>query len=370
MDKRKAELVEHEKALQQLNRHMESLYLDLGKYVFDNHAKQLKDDPYTGILKTIRSHVTSSKKISGEIKSLQETEDSLDSLKKEILEFESQRKEQEKAIPGLYEDIGSLAYSLYKNNTASFDQYESYFFELKSYDDELVDIEDTIQKTDEDEKAKPFFEKIAGRGQKALLLGKKLLKARSLPGYYQSLGKSLHDAGYFDNAPLPDLAEPYDALLKSRKEADRLEAASKDRRKEAEELEAALQEQIEGKKTGKRISELKRSIDAEEQTVTDRYRELGVACFEKRPTAIRDIGEFQHLYREIQSNVVQIDSHSEEITRLSEEIEYTRLTERIEVIKRSIASCLSGIEKYQIKIDNMNQEIALLEEERSKLKKG
>ena len=65
-----------------------------------------------------------------------------------------------------------------------------------------------------------------------------------------------------------------------------------------------------------------------------------------------------------------MDSHAGEIIRLTEEIEYLKLSEKIEIKKRSIASCRSGIEKYQLKIDNLNKEIEALEKERSKLRCG
>ena len=74
--------------------------------------------------------------------------------------------------------------------------------------------------------------------------------------------------------------------------------------------------------------------------------------------------------REIKSDVRERETHTLEISRLTEEIEYTRLSEKIEVKNRSVASCLSGIEKYQTKIDTLREEIDLLEQERSRLKKG
>ena len=135
MDKRKSEIQEHEKALQKLNSYTDTLYLDLGKYLFENLAKQLSVAPYTAILKNIRTRMGESRKISGEIKSLRETEERLEILRKEVQDIDSRRKAIEKTIPDLYEDIGSLAYSLYNKNTASFEQYEYHFFEVKSFED-------------------------------------------------------------------------------------------------------------------------------------------------------------------------------------------------------------------------------------------
>jgi len=370
MDKRKSELLEHERALRKLNEYTDTLYLDLGTYLFENRGKQLTGTPYSVILKNIRSQLSESRKISGEIKSLRENEEKLEELKKEIQNIDSRQKEIDKTIPGLFEDIGSLAYSLYTKNNASFEEYETHFFELKSYDDEIVTIEETIRKTEEVEKARPLLEKIAGRGQKALLLGKKLLKARSLSGYCRSLGENLYTAGYFNNAPLPELSAMYEELKKKQKEVNRLAAAAAQKENEVEKLELVLQEQIEGKRTGKKISELEKSIDEAEHTVFDSYRELGIACYEKHPESIQNDKEVKQLYGEIRNNVTQMDTHAGEIVRLTEEIEYLKLSEKIEIKKRSIASCKSGIEKYQLKIDVLEREIDVLEQEQKKLSKA
>ena len=365
MDQRKTLIRDFEKEIETKQRSIQDLLYKTGQYLFENYKKDTRlkaQDDYDAAKKLGEQidEYSSVKKRIGEI------ENRLSDIKEEIGEVGTEIENIERANSPLYEKLGEAAFLRFKKDPQEFSGYRDVFAQIEDQSDEIGAIERDIDKLQEPERDRKFFEKIADKGQLAYLKGVRMVRSKTLPKLYAQTGRELVKTDFLDTTTDEDLLKIADPFLKNRSKLQNLEDRRNRLGAEEEELHTELQQLGVDKRADRRIEELDRNIEAAEEKLRSRLTNIGTAVRSDTPSSIADDSSYKDFISSITENEKKIENYRQNIAKLEAAIEADNLARQIERMKETIEDHKRRIEESKREIGNLEKRIEEAEQEKTK----
>ncbi len=367
MDKRKSIIHGYEKEMQKLSVSADEELTRVGRTLFDGYTAQLAGSPCAQPLKHIKELIKEKTGLKKEAEVVRETEAKAENIREELQGLLVKQKELDKTMPSLLEAVGILAYQLYRQEPGVLRTYDALFADIKTYSEEVAAIEAAILDTGKEKKEKPFFEKLAGRGQNVLLKGKRMIKERNLPGAFRKLGAALVETDLFKGTVPEDLKSAHSEYVKKRKDQLSLSKEIEYREAKLAAVEKDITALTDNRRVDRKISEIRKQVEQNSSSLEVAYYSLGRIFYNEKPAAVKPDQDLKSLLSNLDSVYEQIDSLTGEIEHLRAGIEFDRLKGMIEDAEKSIRSYEIEVGKYQLKIRNARMDIERFEKERDKL---
>lgn len=365
MDQRKTLIRDFEKEIETKQRSIQDLLYKTGQYLFENYKKDTRlkaQDDYDAAKKLGEQidEYGSVKKRIGEI------ENRLSDIKEEIGEVGTEIENIERTNSPLYEKLGEAAFLRFKKDPQEFSGYRDVFAQIEDQSDEIGDIERDIDKLQEPERDRKFFEKIADKGQLAYLKGVRMVRSKTLPKLYAQTGRELVKTDFLDTTTDEDLLKIADPFLKNRSKLQNLEDRRNRLGAEEEELHTELQQLGVDKRADRRIEELDRNIESAEEKLRFRLTNIGTAVRSDTPSSIADDSSYKDFISSITENEKKIENYRQNIAKLEAAIEADNLARQIERMKETIEDHKRRIEESKREIGNLEKRIEEAEQEKTK----
>jgi chromosome segregation ATPase len=365
MDQRKTLIRDFEKEIETKQRSIQDLLYKTGQYLFENYKKDTRlkaQDDYDAAKKLGEQidEYSSVKKRIGEI------ENRLSDIKEEIGEVGTEIENIERTNSPLYEKLGEAAFLRFKKDPQEFSGYRDVFAQIEDQSDEIGAIERDIDKLQEPERDRKFFEKIADKGQLAYLKGVRMVRSKTLPKLYAQTGRELVKTDFLDTTTDEDLLKIADPFLKNRSKLQNLEDRRNRLGAEEEELHTELQQLGVDKRADRRIEELDRNIEAAEEKLRSRLTNIGTAVRSDTPSSIADDSSYKDFISSITENEKKIENYRQNIAKLEAAIEADNLARQIERMKETIEDHKRRIEESKREIGNLEKRIEEAEQEKTK----
>ena len=367
MDKRKSTIHDHEKEIQKLSASSDEKLSRIGLTLFDDYTAQLTGSPCAQPLKRIKELLKENAGLKKKTEVLQETEAKADKAREELQGLLAKQKGLDKKMPSLLEVVGMQAYRLYLQDPGVLRTYDALFADIKTYSEKVAEIEAAILDRGKEEKEKPFFEKLAGKGQNVFLKGKRMIKEKNLPGAFLKLGSALVETDLFEGTVSEDLSSAHSEYVKKRKDQLSLSKEIESRVAKLAAVEEDLYALTDNRRVDRKISEIRKQVEQNSPPLDDAYHSLGKIFYDEKPATVKPDQNLKSLISNLDAVHEQIGSLTGEIEHLRGEIEFDRLNGMIEDSEKSINSYKNEVEKYQLKIRNDRMEIERFEKERKKL---
>ena len=369
MDKRVGQINKLNEKIEEYQKKIQTHYRDLGEHLNASPQKTFTKTPLATISKDAKKIQSSIKEYEEQIKRIEEIETRRTEIKNEFQELDEKEKEIEKENGPIYARIGAAAFDVYKETPAQFHQYADIFAPLMDQQNEIIRMERDISALSEEEREKGFLGKLVDRGQAAFLKSKRKVREKTLPRYFQGIGKKVCDTDFIDIAEseeLEEAAKPY------RENMAALEEIRNKRYSLNAELETLEQELIgftQEEKTSRKLEELRRTIKDEQRNLSNIYERIGSVYVKHQPEEIKQDDEITNHLRDIQKLNTEIEDANKTIEKLEAAIEVSRIEGEINRMKRNISSLEEDIQRSQQRIEQLNQEIADAEKEKTKHEK-
>lgn len=365
MDQRKTLIRDFEKEIETKQRSIQDLLYKTGQYLFENYKKDTRlkaQDDYDAAKKLGEQidEYSSVKKRIGEI------ENRLSDIKEEIGEVGTEIENIERTNSPLYEKLGEAAFLRFKKDPQEFSGYRDVFAQIEDQSDEIGAIERDIDKLQEPERDRKFFEKIADKGQLAYLKGVRMVRSKTLPKLYAQTGRELVKTDFLDTTTDEDLLKIADPFLKNRSKLQNLEDRRNRLGAEEEELHTELQQLGVDKRADRRIEELDRNIEAAEEKLRTRLTNIGTAVRSDTPSSIADDSPYKDFISSITENEKKIENYRQNIAKLEAAIEADNLARQIERMKETIEDHKRRIEESKREIGNLEKRIEEAKQEKTK----
>lgn len=170
-----------------------------------------------------------------------EVEDRLLAVKERTSEIQSEIRRLSENMDPIYEEIGGIAFDVYRGNPLVDQEYSDIFSALVEVNSELSGIDGSIADQQALLETKPFLEKMVIRGRIALLKNRRTTRDGSFRRLVRGAGRDIMGTAFVDEIGDPKLtaaAEPYrDRLKDARERESDLATAEEERRALNEELE-------------------------------------------------------------------------------------------------------------------------------------
>lgn len=148
-------------------------------------------------------------------------------IKRKLKSLQEERDTLNKRLSGVYEQIGAVAFRLFKESSLIDAGYSSIFETLASYHDEIQNLESRINslgsRETSEEKA-PLLEKIKTRGKTLYFRNRKNVRENRLPDLLQTTGEQLAQGDFIEQVNDEELNRVSEPLMAARarwKEIDR-----------------------------------------------------------------------------------------------------------------------------------------------------
>lgn len=227
---------------------------------------------------------TQAKELKEQIQSVRNERDTIAATRDRIAEtkaagneLRSHIKELTDNLDPIYEEIGGLAFDVYRGNPLVDQEYADIFGPLVEVHSELGGIDAAIAEQTALIEQKPFLEKMVIRGRIALLRNRKTTREGSFRRLVRATGREIMATNFVDEIGDPGLlraTEPYRERLRSVREAEsRLGELESERGK----LSAELETLSANKRPQRRIDELESDLETLETAIASVFSEIAAA---------------------------------------------------------------------------------------------
>jgi chromosome segregation ATPase len=298
---------------------------------------------------------------------ISEIEDRLVGAKEEAAALQADIRRLSEDIDPIYEEVGSIAFDVYRGNPLVDQEYADLFTPLVEVNSELSGIDAAMAEQQALLEAKPFLEKMVIRGRIALLRNRRTTREGSFKRLIRTAGHDIMATSFVDEIGDPKLsaaAEPYrDRLIATRERETDLAALSEERKALLQEMESLGA----GKRSQKKREELDEDLLILTQTSTAIRAELARAVRNaadaELPSRSRQLfATAQTLEKRLEAVVavseriqaaVEAERLEDESERLTGEI-YTRETRQAD-LKKEIAALKRDVKTIDSKLESKRQ---------------
>ena len=282
-------------------------------------------------------------------------QDRLLAVKEQTSEIQSEIRRLSENMDPIYEEIGRLAFEVYRGNPLVDQEYADIFSALVEVNSELSGIETSIADQEALLGAKPFLEKMVIRGRIALLKNRRVTRDGSFRRLVRSAGRDIMGTAFVDEIGDPKLtaaAEPYrDRLKTARQRESDFETVNEERH--------TLNEELEKLGATKRPHKKREELEEDLLTLTQTRNAIRVEL----ARAVRQVpkDELPTKCRSLFAGAGKIEKKIEELTVISDRVQAALEVEQLEHDTERLAGEIKRKEARQIEL---KKEIAALKREK------
>jgi chromosome segregation ATPase len=334
-----------------------SEYKNIGKYLF-TEGMESTENPVQ------ETNFASGKEIKSDIQELDDTIDEINTVTEQQQNFRNQIKTNISSIKALktqnreyYEQIGEAAYEAYKRNPFIDKRYKDLFLELEQNHQELKEMENDIDRNEQNIAEKPFFNKMMKRGKLFLLKNKRTSKVNAIPRFYKNIGEQICESDFLDsteNELIKNTAQP---CIDRRKSIRELENKNDKLENEIASLDEELSTLCSGNRPDREINRLKKEKQDKENQLEGVYESIGIAFVSKPEEKLSNDPNVTKPLTKIRSIEENIRKEDEKITKLSAAIRVEELCSSINKLEDSIIAKENQITQLTDEINKTKEQL-------------
>ena len=273
-----------------------------------------------------------------------EIQDRLLAAKEQGSEIQSEIRRLSENMDPIYEEIGRLAFEVYRGNPLVDQEYADIFSALVEVNSELSGIEAAIGDQEALLEAKPFLEKMVIRGRIALLKNRRVTREGSFRRLVRSAGRDIMGTAFVDEIGDPKLtaaAEPYRDRLKTARERESdFDAVNEERH--------ALNEELEKLGATKRPHKKREELESDLLTLTQTRNAIRVEL----ASAVRQVpkDELPTKCRSLFGKAAKIEQRLDELAVLSDRVQAALDVEQLEHDVEQLTAEIKRKEAHQTKL--------------------
>ncbi len=284
-----------------------------------------------------------------------EVEDRLLAVKERTTEIQSEIRRLSENMDPIYEEIGGIAFDVYRGNPLVDQEYADIFSALVEVNSELSGIDGAIADQQALLETKPFLEKMVIRGRIALLKNRRTTRDGSFRRLVRRAGRDIMGTVFIDEIGDPKLtaaAEPYRDRLRDARERESDLAT-------AEEERSALNEELEKLGATKRPHKKREELEEDLLTLTRTRDAIRVELAGAARTIPKE--DLPPKCRSLFTKAGKIERRLEALAVISDRVQAALDVERLE---RDTDRLAVEIQRKETRQAELKKEIAALKREK------
>ncbi|MFP4382527.1 MAG: hypothetical protein ACLFST_08460 [Spirochaetia bacterium] len=344
----------HQTNIEKERQEIGSLYKKIGNYLFEEKP-ELSGNPLQEM------NYTSGKEITSDIETVDNRIEEIIAITEHQTELRNRIKTNTASIKALktqnreqYEQIGEAAYEAYKRNPFVDKRYKDLFLELEQNHQELKEMENDIDRSEQNLSEKPFFNKVVERGKIFLLRNKRTSKVNAIPRFYKHIGEQICESDFLETTENELIKQTAQPCIERRRTIQDLEAKNDMLENDITKMDEELSELCRGNRTDRELAVLKKERQDKETQLEGVYESIGIAFVAEPDKTIVSDPDVNTPLDRIRVLEADIRKEEEQVTKLSAAVKAEELT--------------ASIKKTELTIDSKNSQIEALKEELANLK--
>ncbi len=328
-------------------------YQGIGESVYADPPSDVKPEPVVGEIADRLEKIDANNK---NIRRIEEIAARLAAIDEELQADKRGIRELEEGLGPVYEQVGTVAFRVYKENPFIDQEYVTVFSDMVNNQEEIRDAENELAEIEAGLEQKPFLERVVLKGKVLLLKSRRSSRESALPRLARRAGEQICAGNFIESVDDPALNEAAGPCLDVKSRVNEIEERDLALREEAETLTVELETLGAEKRYSRRVSEIRRENENLEQALADLFQKLGEVY---RGTLDGEPAEADRkkLLASIRDAEKANDDREEHIQRLQAAIEVKRLNDEIGRMEGSIKSLQERIERQQAEIESIREKI-------------
>ncbi len=199
--------------------------------------------------------------------------------------FQKERDELSKGLDSVYEQIGGVAFRLFREHPLVDTSYSSAFENLARYQDDIRSIEARLEQLNvaDHGSSRSVLERIGTRGRSIFLRNRRTVRENQLPRLLQETGRKLTDGDFIEQVSDPELTRVSEPIREADRRRDEIDAELARLKEESGRLVEEFNTLTEGEKTTRAREHWQKEIDEAKTLLNSTLLSLGRAA-EHDPT--------------------------------------------------------------------------------------
>lgn len=288
----------------------------------------------------------------------------IDHRQEEIRErMKTLQKEREHLFRGLdsvYEQIGAVAFRLFKQHPLIDTSYSGIFQNLAKYQDDIrvLDAQLARYSSEPAHQQRSLLERIGTKTRRTIAKNRKLVRNNQLPRLLQEAGQQLVETDFLEQMDDDELATVATPIKDVERRRDEIDAELQQLKEESGTLVAEFNSLGNGQKLSSARKERESEIDAAKRESTEILASLGRIAAEHPPEALSDYVETLH---QCEARIAHFDAL---LQRLHAGRKALTIADEISQIKRRIETRQKELAELEEEVDAKTKELQELESQR------
>ena len=200
--------------------------------------------------------------------------------------LQKERDELSKGLDSVYEQIGGVAFRLFREHPLVDKSYSAAFESLARYQDDIRSIEARLEQLNAADQgaSRSALERIGMRGRGIFLRNRRTVRENQLPRLLQEAGRALTEGDFIERVSDPELNRVSEPIREVDRRRGEIDAELAELKEESGRLVAEFNTLTEGEKTTRAREQLQKEIDEAKTLLNSVLLSLGRAA-EHDPTA-------------------------------------------------------------------------------------
>jgi chromosome segregation ATPase len=340
-----------------------SLYKKIGNYLFENKP-ELSGNPVQ------ETNFSSGNEITSAIDGVDNRIEEIISITEHQTELRNRIKTNTASIKALktqnrehYEQIGEAAYEAYKRNPFVDKRYKDLFLELEQNHQELKEMENDIDRSEQNLSEKPFFNKVVERGKIFLLRNKRTSKINAIPRFYKHIGEQICESDFLETTENELIKQTAQPCIERRQTIQDLETQNDKLANDITKMDEELSELCRGNRTDRELAVLKKERQDKENQLEGVYESIGIAFVAEPDKTIASDPDINNPLDQIRQLEEDIRKEEEQVTKLSAAVKAEELQASIKKTEITIESKEKQIETLKEEVGSLKTELEETEKE-------
>lgn len=278
-------------------------------------------------------------------------------IKQAMKTLRTEREELGQGLSGVYEQIGAVAFRLFKESPLIDAGYSSAFEALARYQDEIRTLENKLKQLNqghEDHSKRGILKRLRTSGKDMYLRNRKNARENRLPGLLQTTGEQLAQGDFITQVNDEELNRVSEPLRVVKQRWDEIDAELQQLADESGRLVEEFNSLSGGRGFHRARGERETEIADAREKMNDTFLTIGKIVEEQRPEEFSETIEY---LEKLRRQVAECD------TRLAR----LHAGRQMEVVSRELDSCRKQQEKTHTEIAELKERLRKLKEEESAL---
>ncbi|SIP96717.1 hypothetical protein SAMN05920897_10219 [Alkalispirochaeta americana] len=279
-------------------------------------------------------------------------------IKQKLKALQDERDSMNVRLSGVYEQIGAVAFRLFKESSLIDAGYSSIFETLVSYHDEIQNLESKISAlgTQENPETKaPLLGKIKTKSKSLYLRNRKNVRENRLPELLKTAGEQLAQGDFIEQVGDEELNRVSEPLLTARTRWQEIDRERQELTLESGRLVEEFNALSDNRGLDRARGEREEEISRAREELSKISAAIGMIIEEETPEGFADC-------------IGQIRNFREEISRQESLLKRLQAGQELETVERNLASCHKHQEKTRNEIADLEEQLRQLNSQEESLR--